>query len=712
MKYKYLPILFSVAVSLQAANYSYIVASSPSLSDLKKNLIVKKFSNGYIEKQDKYYVYKVGPFASYQAAKESKREVKNAYPTAFIVKNTLSESAIISEEKKSSISVQEENSTQSNTEIPQEVTIPENKELNASEAPVVSSNEQNSSAVQTKGQGSIWDDVKTTEKANTQTAPSANIDSYSYIVESAKELNVLEKKIKTKQFPNGYIEKQEKYFVYKVGPYVSYQEAKSSKSNVKKIFPGAFIVKNRLTSTSLVKSSMNQSTTATTASVNTDSKVKNPEMDSSTNSLNKKQGELKPLAVSDVSKYDNLYLQTYLNELFENNENAKEIFFQQKIDYLLADIQKDKYNFDVYLSGAVSTGEVVNFATQSPSTLATATINVNKRVYDGGYSLSEKYEAINKRLAEVTSINTKDRLALLGTALYYDLYNSQERVVMYKALIEEQKNFKDTIQVKYKNGTSSVLDYIDAKNDFIALQRTLSDANYQFLHNEYVLRQSIHSKSSLPLKLFAANVSIDINLNETTNIQERAIANSSDIAMESSLVKLKTADLINEQKRYYPTVDFTSNAGFANQNPKVFNFASNGAVGIWNLGLSVNIPLYNRGDIRLNIQKSQYAAMLEENKFSSKIRDVLNETQRSQTQLLRLNEQKKYVSELLSLAKKKLETSKERYLKGLAQYRDYSEALNRVLGYQNDMITIESDIIKESFVLSIIVGKREFYEQN
>ena len=734
MKYKYLPILLSVAMSVQAANYSYIVASSQTLSDLENNLIVKKFSNGYIEKQDKYFVYKIGPFSSYQEAKESKSSVKNIYPTAFIVKNTLPSSAIVSDhnalsnENTTAKNVQPQSTNQSETQNFQDSTIIHNKIDQNSSVSKSASDNDNKEVVDTKKLVSIWDDVKSEKQSEISPKNGDNKEKslsnsvYSCILASSKSQLTLEKKMNKKLFSNGYIEKQERYYVYKVGPFTTYQEAKESKKQALKYFPHAFIVKSVSADLNVVSKSdskenalqekNDQSKIVSFTDKRSEANINSPKLNIVKDGYSQNNEVLKPLKISDTSKYDNLYLQSYLSELFEHNENAKEAFFQQKIDYVLADIQKDKYNFDVYLNGAVSTGEAVNFATRSPSTLATATVNVNKRLYDGGYSLSDKYEAINKRLAEVSSINAKDRLALLGTALYYDLYNAQERVTMYKTLIEEQKNFKDTIQVKYKNGTSSILDYIDAKNDYVALQRTLSDANYQFLHNEYVLRQSIHSKSSMPLKLFAADVTIAVDLNSTTDIQERAIANNSDIAMESSLVKLKTADLINEQKRYYPTIDFTSSAGIANQNQKVFNFANNGLVGIWNLGLTANIPLYNRGDIRLNIQKNEYAVMLEENKFSSKIRDILNETQRSQTQLLRLNEQKKYVLELLSLAKKKLDTSKERYLKGLAQYRDYSEALNRVLGYQSDLITIESDIVKESFILSVIVGKREFYEQN
>lgn len=413
---------------------------------------------------------------------------------------------------------------------------------------------------------------------------------------------------------------------------------------------------------------------------------------------------------SNVSIYENLYLNTYLTALFEHNERTKEAFFQQKIDYILTEIKKDAYNFDVYLNGTVATGRYTNYIVNSPSTSTAANININKRLYDGAYSLSDTYETLNKRLADVTAINTRDRLAILGTSIYYDLYNSQERLLLYKKILDEQKNFKDVIEAKYKNGTSSILDFIDVQNDYVALQRRVSDVNYQYLQNEYVLRQSMHSKSEKAMKLFPTDITVDVS--SIKDLQEQAIANSSDVAVESSLVKLRTADVLNEKKRFYPAVNFISSAGYAAQRPRELDFSSSNIMETWNLGLSVNIPIYNRDDIRLNIQRSKYDMLLEENKFSAKIRETLNETHRSYMQIMRIHEQQKYVNNLLTLAEKKFDVAKERYLKGLAQYRDYSEALNRVMEYQSELIGIDSDNVKESLILSVLTGKREFYEQN
>ncbi len=536
---------------------------------------------------------------------------------------------------------------------------------------------------------------------------------YSIIAVSTKKPIDVEKTLFLQRFSGAYIEKQKNYFTYKVGPFSSYEEVKQSYDSVIKYYPDAFIVEKKDSISSLMHT------------------IKSPIVDSNTTTLNNEINSSK-LEVQDskpVSKvqevllrsenstrvtnqniYEDLYLNTYLSALFENTEEAKELFFQQKIDYLLAEIKQDTYNFDVYVSGTVSTGKYVNYTTNTSSTGAAVNLNANKRLYDGTYSLSDTYITLNKRLADITAINTKDRLAILGTSVYYDLFNSQEHLSLYKKIFDEQKKFKDIIEAKYKSGTSTILDLIDAKNDYVNLERMVTDTSYEYLQNEYVLRQSIHSKSEKAFKLFPAALHID--LSSINDLQKEAIENSSDVAIESNLLKIKNADVLSEKRRFYPTVDFTSSIGYGYEQPKVFDFANTNFTGIWNLGLSVNIPIYNRDDIRLNMQRSTYDALLEQNKFSLKVRDTLNQTQKAYTQLMRIHKQQGYVKDLLELAKTKLDVAKERYLKGLAQYRDYSEALNRVMEYQNELIGIDSDNVKESLILSVLTGKREFYEQN
>lgn len=552
-----------------------------------------------------------------------------------------------------------------------------------------------------------------------------NAQEYNIVAFTTKKVYTSDKQNFLSKFPSGHINKQEKYYVFEVGPFKRYTLAHKTLSDIQEYYPDAFIVNSKTTESteyslkpqttinkvvplnevSLSKrnnhiplASLNVNTHDTSPSLSEPKILENYEIP-------------KSFKMADTQLYDIVHLKSYLSSLFEYNEQDKESFYQKKIDYLLAEIKKDTYNFDIYIDGYIDTGEDLrNTVDYAPISETGVRLHADKRLYDGGYKLRNIYEILNKRIANIREIDAKDRLTILGISIYSDLFDTQERLALYKKILEEQKYLKNIIAQKYKKSTSSILDFIDAKNDYINIQRVVTDATYAYLHNDYILRHSIKSRSQKPLKLFP--VSIDLNLDSLTLLQKEAIVHNTGIAMESNRLKLTETDFLNQKRRYYPEVDFLSYVGYGYYKNNTFDF-SNGATGTsWNVGLYFKIPIYNRNDIRLNTEKSQYDILLQKNILSQTQRDILIQTHRSYNELIRIKKQKNFTQELLTLAEQKLEVAKVRYLNGVAQYRDYSEALNRVIQYENQLIQINSNFIKESAILSILIGERKFYGSN
>ncbi|NOX16583.1 MAG: TolC family protein, partial [Epsilonproteobacteria bacterium] len=421
----------------------------------------------------------------------------------------------------------------------------------------------------------------------------------------------------------------------------------------------------------------------------------------------------------DTKKYDILNLNRYISALFNYNDSAHQDFYQKKIDYLLSEIKKDRYNFDVYIDGYLKTGEDVatnngnntNVNTNTKYTNTGVAINANKLLYDGQYRLiNHVYNILDKRLADIKELNAKERLIILGTSIYTNMYISQEELTIFKKILKKQEFIKKIVDERYKQGKDSILDYINSQTDLINLKRAILDLRYKYLHNDYILRHSIKSRSEKPFLLFPAK--IHLNMESLVRLQKEAIKQNSAVAIESNILKIKQTDLLSQRRRYYPKINFNSYLGYGLSKDDIFNLSGAGRGAYWGIGLTFKIPIYERDDIRLNKERQRYNILKQNSIFSAKQRDVLIQVEKSYNEVIRIKKQKQFLEELLTLNDKKMKIMQEKYISGISPYKDYSNGIKDFLNYKNQLIQMKQDYIKEMSILSILVGKRKFYEQN
>ncbi len=422
------------------------------------------------------------------------------------------------------------------------------------------------------------------------------------------------------------------------------------------------------------------------------------------------------------NNYDILGFKQYIGTLFEFNENAQELFYQKKIDYLLNEIKKDKYGFDIFLNAYARTGSYISTQqTKLPTTQpgrfdesgVGASINANKLLYDGEYALIHKnYDILNKRLADIKALNAKEKLLLFGVNIYSNLFISQEKLKLFEQMYNQQAEMQKSIEKAYNLGSTSTLNYIDSKNDLLNLKKAVLLLKYTHLHNEYILRHSIKAKGEKRYKLMPEK--INFTYDSLSDLQKQAIQNSSDIALESNKLKINQTDFFAQKRRYYPSVNFNSHLGYGAANDALFfkNLNNTGFSSYWELGLNVNIPLYNRGDILLNKEKELHSILLQKNVLSLKTREILIEVERSYHSLQMVRKEQDILQEQVALLRKKIEITVKLYHAGAVQYRDYSDAVKNYLEYKSQEIDLNEKYTKEMSLLAILVGKRELYGQN
>jgi len=537
------------------------------------------------------------------------------------------------------------------------------------------------------------------------------------------------------RFPSGFLQQQDKYAVLKIDSFSTYTETKKKLFEVKKYYKQAFIIN--------CTSRQEESIPSTQPITN----FKQPELTEP--KISKKHPiQIAPIQASHMENspvlneptilhkhqispsnhylqkdsYDILNFKNYLSALFEHNDDAQGLFYQKKIDYLTNEIQKDRYNFDIFLNAYARTGQYISTQqTNTPNFQAGGfdesgvglAINANKLLYDGQYHLiNHNYDILNKRLADITALNAKEKLSILGMTIYSNLYTSQEKLRIFRAMYKKQKRMTQIINAGYNEGKNSTLNYIDSQNNLLTLQRALLSQKYLHIHNENILRHSTKSKSEKHYKLIRE--SINFHLDSLVDLQKIAIQNSSDIALESNKLKINQTDFLAQKRRYYPTINFQSHYGYGAANDALYfkNFNGIGFSRYWEAGLTLQLPIYNRKDIILNKEKELNTILKQKTVLSAKSREILLTLENSYNSLQRIQSQQVILQKQADLSLQKIDVAKESYFLGVAQYKDYSDAMRSYITYSLQLIDLKENYTKEMFLLGTLIGKRELYEQN
>jgi len=572
---------------------------------------------------------------------------------------------------------------------------------------------------------------------------------YSILLFTTKIVYPKDKELFLKRFPKGVIKKYSKYYEFKIEPFKSYALANHDLEKAKRYYKDAFIInftKEVTVSSPLIKAVKKDDIKTIKKIVTDEIKKEKPKQVATKILLNEPSLEdkyyhkqithiykadnrpkidepkilenyeiPKKYKTIDSQKYDILGFKRYIDTLFHSNEQIKEIFYKKRIDYILSEIKKDRYGFDVYANGYLRTGSSISAQSgNAPNvngdyTGAGISINANKLLYDGGYSLiNHTYDILYKRLADIDKLNAKDKLLILGSTIYSNLYVSQEELRIFRKIYNKQKNVTKIIKQGYMQGRNTPLDLIDSKNDLLNLQRSILSLEYRYLNDDYILRHSIKSKSKKPYRLYKQK--FKLNLESLSLLQKEAIVHSGVVARESNLLKIKQTDLLFQKKRRYPQLRFHSYLGYGLSTNKIFTLDSPGNGAFWEVGINLKLPIYNRNDINLNEQKQMLNVLRQKSLLSSKQRAILIQVEKSYNEISRIQKEIDILKEQLSLLKQKLEIARTRYLNGVSPYRDYSDAVKGFLTYGNQLIKARQKYKQEILVLGIIVGKRDIYE--
>ncbi len=401
------------------------------------------------------------------------------------------------------------------------------------------------------------------------------------------------------------------------------------------------------------------------------------------------------------NKADMFSLKSYLGKLLEEDLEYKNRNLQSKITLLNSLIEQNRYNPDIYLAGEFQAQKTLDMSRVNPNIEleAIGKINFNMRLYDAqrsNYMNSRK--ELFKQLSSLEIIDAKEQLELLGIEIYTDLLQIQQTINSYNILLKYQLDITDIAIKRASKGLGGIYDKTQAENDLINIQLRISDLRELLIQKEYMFKQSINLKSGAPIKLMDIEYQkLDMSL---VQLQKKALQNNPRLHVMQKQYELSQSDIQLEQDRKGFIVDWTSHYGFGHAKQLESPFHSNDGDD-WLALLSIKYPLYERGDIAMQVQEKKIRALESKNTLEIEKRFLSRTVNRLYNSLKKHNIKNRLYKRQKEVLLERSTISYNRFKEALETYKAYSDSLRDMA--RSDESYIQNKILVDVNTLEIYI---------
>ncbi|MBE7647058.1 TolC family protein [Tenacibaculum finnmarkense] len=416
-------------------------------------------------------------------------------------------------------------------------------------------------------------------------------------------------------------------------------------------------------------------------------------------------------------------LKQCVNHALENNITIK----QNKLQIKLAekDTEIAKGNFLPNLNGSASTnlgfGSTLHPVTRnlvSQNTFGNSySLNTGVTIFNGFRNLNTLKQAklgVQARKLEVAKITNDISLNVVN--YYLNVLFAKENLKVAKVQSEISKNQTAQATIKFEAGAIPKTDLLNAKataaNDQQKLVLQENTLNLALLNLKQVLQVSSPNFDVAAIKIDAPSAALLYD--SAQSVYSKALTNRPEIA--NAKLNIKNADLSIEMAKgaYLPTLTASANAAtnfghsfdlLPGQKPNTYFFKQLKDNLGYGIGLSLNVPLFNRFQTKNRVAKA--AINKEQSTFNLQSKQLQLE-QEITTSFL----EAKAAAKTFEVAKISLEAQKEAFKNAQVGYKhgsitqfDFDQVRNRLVTAQGVMIRSKYDYVFKTKVLKFYFGE-------
>lgn len=299
-------------------------------------------------------------------------------------------------------------------------------------------------------------------------------------------------------------------------------------------------------------------------------------------------------------------------------------------------------------------------------------VGMTQPIYTGG-----KIRELNKLadygedLMSAKKSMTESEVIIETDERYWQVISLKEKVkltTIYKGMLE---NLLEDLNNIYEEGIITKNDILKAKVKYNEIDLKLLKANNGLKLAQMALNQTLGFSLDTLVQL-SDSIVMSIQIPNQEILTEKALENRPEMDMVNSTIQMAKSGEKILRSRYLPNIGLTANYLFTNPNP--YNGFENEFGGDWNLGVVVNIPLWNWNEHKHTLDAMKHKTRSVELKYEETQELISLEVQKT---LFKYNESVKKVEMTrisLEQAKENLKITEDNFKEGILKTTDLLEA--------------------------------------
>jgi outer membrane protein len=340
----------------------------------------------------------------------------------------------------------------------------------------------------------------------------------------------------------------------------------------------------------------------------------------------------------------------------------------------------------------------------------------------------------------------KNDLILNVVTTYLQILTNLDLVIAAQQQIDLANQTLARTQISFDAGKQTLADLAQAKAQLSTATLNLTTAQNQLDLSLLVLKQYMEADPYAPIEVERPDISKLTNIQtiyDANDVVRTALTVNPDIRLAELQQKTYQQAIKVAKGNYYPTVSLygglgsnysnqivTKTVDFTTPNYEVIGRTEGASVNVLtldkvrrpisgpysafdqirdnfnqNIGLSVQIPIFNKFNTRstvrkaeLNFQNSQLSTQIAKNNLSKTIIQAVLDLQAA-------DKQYQSATQTFEANKEALNVTKQRYDVGLVNSLDYNTAITNFNKSQNDMIQARYSVIFRSKIIDYYLGK-------
>ncbi|MCK9301576.1 MAG: TolC family protein [Bacteroidales bacterium] len=409
-------------------------------------------------------------------------------------------------------------------------------------------------------------------------------------------------------------------------------------------------------------------------------------------------------------------LEDCINYGLENNYTVKRTLLEQQskqvqlnttaMSILPSAYAQINQNFDFGRSESANAVIVDN--SQSSTSLG---IGVQMPLFSGLKTYYQKSsDELNLRASIYDLAQAKENITLNITAYYLQVILNKEILQIAKEQVKLSEEQVTRIQKLVDNGKNPESELYEAKSNLASDNLSVTKANNDYELSKLDLAQLMNISDISCFELATPDdADIQQMLNNTLDISqifENSINRPAILAAKTRIEKAHK-DIMTTKSDYYPSLSLSASYGTgyyyifqgdATINSPFGTQLSNNSREI--IGLSLNIPIFNKFAVSNNVKLAQIALKNQENELEEAQRNITKEIQQAYNNALASKDQ--YYSSHLAVeaSKTAFEYEEAKYNNGASTSYDYNQAKNKYIQAQSEEAQSKYDYILRVKILN------------